>query len=214
MAADPFHKSRDESGESIEDVVEFAAFLAGETHAAVTAMGTCAGGWLEARAASRSEAVQRLIMVNNAEWGVSVARQYRLSDQRVKNEPDPRARQTAPDRPAFVRSGGQASYRLPYWAGYFLRKWFGIGGHAELLLRTIPSTTPLTMYLGESDWRDFVLARGQRALRRMIRRGRRMRVEVDSRLDHSLMSRASADAYIEILEREFADVLQSALPQG
>jgi hypothetical protein len=70
----------------------------------------------------------------------------------------------------------------------------------------------LAIYLCESDWKWFVQARGQRALRRMISRGKNMRIEVDPRLDHSLMSRASSDAYIEILEREFADVAQS-LPQ-
>jgi hypothetical protein len=151
-------------------------------------------------------------MVNNWEWGVSVERQDRLNNKKVREEPDPHEQRSAPDRLAFVRSGGQASYRLPYWLGYLVRKWFSIGDHAELLLRSISSTTPTAMYLGESDWKWFAQVRGERALRRMISRGRAMRIEVNPHLDHSLMSRASSDAYIEILEREFSDVLQPSLP--
>jgi alpha-beta hydrolase superfamily lysophospholipase len=212
MSEDRLRESRNDSEASVEDVAELAAFLSQEARTPVTVMGTCAGGWLGARAAALPGTVQRLIMVNNWEWGVSVERQDRLASERVEDEPDPGEQQSAPDRLAFVHSGGQASYRLPYWFGYFVRKWFAIGDHAELLLRGIPSTTPLAIYLCESDWKWFVQARGQRALRRMISRGKNMRIEVDPRLDHSLMSRASSDAYIEILEREFADVAQS-LPQ-
>ncbi len=212
MAADRLREPRNDSDASVDDVAEFGAFLARETHAPVTAMGTCAGGWLAARASSRRGVVQRLIMVNNSEWGVAVERQDRLNDARVKREPDPHEQRSAPDRLALLRSGGQASYRLPYWVGYFVRKWFEIGDHAELLLRAVPSTTPMAMYLGDSDWKWFTQVRGQRALERMISQGKDMRVEVDPRLDHSLMSRASSDAYIEILEREFADVAQLSLP--
>jgi hypothetical protein len=199
----------------VKDVAELTAFLARETHAPVTAMGTCAGAWLEARAAASTGLVHRLIMVNNATWGVALDRQERLIEDRVKGEPNdkPPANRPKAGRLAFIHSGGRASYHFPYWAGYFVRKWFGIGEHAELLLRTIPSTTPMALYLGDSDWDGFVVARGKRALQRMISRGKDMRVEVDSRLDHSLMSRASSDAYVDILEREFAGVAQTPSPQ-
>ena len=213
--ADELSEPRRANATGVKDVAELAACLARETHAPVTAMGTCAGAWLEARAAASTGLVHRLIMVNNATWGVVLDRQERLVEDRVKREPNdqPKANRPKPGRLAFIRSGGRASYRFPYWAGYFVRKWFGIGEHAELLLRTIPSTTPMALYLGDSDWDGFVVARGKRALQRMISRGKDMRIQVDSRLDHSLMSRASSDAYVEILEREFADVVQIPLAQ-
>ena len=183
------------------DVIELATFLAERASAPVTAVGSCAGAWLSARTAAHSRSLHRIVMVNNATWRDSTKRQEEnyaawLDEQASLERDDGDA---APEEsrgliPLIRRIPYMIPHHLPYAVLYQASKRLGLAEHAEVLLGEIPAQTSVLLEFGAEDWQWFRDARGELAMPRLVKQGMDLTAEVDPRLDHSLLSKAAADA--------------------
>lgn len=190
-------------------ISSMATWLHERIAAPVTAIGACAGAWLIARAAAVTPSITRLIMVNNVTWRTSTARLLQmhrsLNDRLI-------ADLSGDGDPPEPTTAGSIAHRIkrairthaPYSIRRHLFTRLGIDEIAEDLLADIPAETSVLLQFGSDEDRAiFDLARGSRGRDRLVRSGRDVAVEYEPRSDHSLMSQAAADAYVELLDREF-----------
>jgi hypothetical protein len=184
-----------------DDVAQLATWLAERTGNPIVGIGSCSGAWLVARA-STAVPFQRLVMVNNLKWTTSIRPQADDAGD------DGRASRPAASRKGKLFRRLRHSVRLgaPYVIRYRLFSQFGPDQIVETLLRAVPEKTSVTLLFGTGgDQRNWESARGPTSVRRLIRRGRRIRVVYDPRTDHALMSQAAFESYLELLDREFAE---------
>jgi predicted alpha/beta hydrolase len=198
----------DEAG--VEDIAESARWLADRTGKPIVGIGLCSGAWFVARAAALAP-VQRVLLVNNKAWSTSPRywdRQARilgrLRDAAVIDENDHLELARAGEAGLARRLKVAARFGAPYPVRHRVFSRWGRDEVPELLLGAMSERTSVRLVLGPlSDQQYWEAARGPESARRLTRRGRRIDVEYDPRLDHSLLSVAGYDAYIALLEHEF-----------
>ncbi len=188
------------------DVVLFAEWLAERTHLPVIGIGLCSGAWLVARAALRAP-FQRLLLINNQAWSTSeryYERQRRMMRTTADTTADPDAETLSPSRGGLARRLKRfVRHRAPYQIRFRLFSGLGVDEIAESLLAPIPRQTSVRLLNGSADQRHWESTRGPHALRRLSRRGHRIRVDHDPRADHALMSEAALQSYLDLLDEEF-----------
>ena len=141
---------------------------------------------------------ERLVMVNNLKWTPSIRPQ--AEDAGADN----RAGKPAGTRSPLRKLRSLVRLRAPYIIRYRMFSKFGPDQIVETLLRAVPEKTSITLLFGTGgDKRNWESARGPESVRRLIRRGRRIRVVYDPRTDHALMSEAAFESFLELLDREF-----------
>jgi hypothetical protein len=195
---------------AVEDVARSADWLAERTGMPIVGIGLCSGAWLVARAAAAAP-LERAILVNNQAWSTSLRywdRQSRIFHTLRENavvDADARLRVASTTKPGPGRRLKHAlRFHAPYQVRYRLYSAWGRDEIPETLLRAVPEHTGIRVLLGPTgDQRIWESARGAESVRRLRRRGRRIDVEYDARTDHSLMSAAGFESYLELLDREF-----------
>lgn len=196
--------------DAVDDVAQFASWLAERTALPVVGIGLCSGAWLVARSASRTR-LERVVLVNNQAWSTSLRywdRQARIFSGLRDNaviDADARLRLASTARPGLRRRIKLAlRFRAPYQLRYRIYAPAGRDEIAQTLLGAIPARTSVSLLLGPTgDQRIWEAARGADSVRRLVRRGHRIEVAYDERTDHSLMSEVGFASYLELLDRDF-----------
>ena len=196
--------------EGIQDVAQFARWLAERTAKEIVGIGLCAGAWLIASAAATAP-FHHLIMVNNRRWTTSsryAERQQRIFIDLTRTsrvDPDTDVPSKSPARIRLMR---RLKFLLRFCAPYLVRyrifSPLGMDEVPEMLLREVPEHTRVSVILGRGrDQQYWESSRGPTSVRRLRRRGRRIEVEYNPRADHSLMSASGFESYLDLLDREF-----------
>lgn len=196
---------------AVHDTAEMARFLRRHGATSVVGVGVSAGGWLLARASSLAR-FDGIVMVNNVGWHPE-EKSYRnlfrptpaqlLFGQRVPTGdehevPAPTKSALSRLRPLVrrLRDAVVLSVPTPLWA---LGARFGLTSYPLLLLQRVPRHTRTWIFLGDKDAAHWRRTRGPQSLARLLAEGRDVQVQVEPRIDHSLLARAAREVVVEEL---------------
>lgn len=190
--------------QGVADIELGARWLSRRTREEITGAGLCVGGWLVAMAAPDS-VMRRRVILNNVAWRPAQGyydRLYRDWDVDAVLE----QLRTMADVELAVgwrtRLKNRVRRRMPYPV------WLALGRRSipnvpEVVMEYASRAAETSFVFGPEDGLLFVQERGEQGLRRLQRRGRRVRAVHLTTLDHSLHAHASRLTALDVVDAAF-----------